>query len=240
MTSESPFHFTFANLEQQFREVLASGYEVIRCLDYPKRKTEAFDRLLVNRVDVDFSIKKAARLREIFDRIGVKATFFIRLHAPEYNPFSFEAYRILRDIVASGHEVGLHAEPVDQAAIWDEDAEACLRRDLHVLESILGTPVVGAASHGGMTGLNNLDFWQQRRPAEFGLHYEGYDKEPSFNLFQEAVYVSDSSWTYWKSYDKGVLAPDDRRSLAEHARAGHKLIYLLIHSDTYFDRHFYE
>ena len=39
---------------------------------------------------------------------------------------------------------------------------------------------------------NNLDFWKNRKPKEFNLLYEGYDKEPEYNLFQEAFYISDS------------------------------------------------
>ena len=35
--------------------------------------------------------KKAGRLREdIFDRLDIKASFYVRLHATEYNPHTFE------------------------------------------------------------------------------------------------------------------------------------------------------
>ena len=35
----------------------------------------------------------------------------------------------------------------------------------------------GVASHGGMTGLNNLDFWKDREPSDFGLTYEAYREQ---------------------------------------------------------------
>lgn len=238
MTSD--FHFTFSNIEAQYRAALEAGYQFITCLEYAERKNDLPDLTIVNRVDIDLSVKKADRLRDIYDRLGIKASFFVRLHAPEYNPFSFENYRILKAIRDSGHEIGYHSEIVDQAAIWDEDAADLLRRDLAVLNRMLNIEVQGVASHGGVTGLNNLDFWSSSRPEEFGLMYEAYDKEPSFNLFQEAFYISDSEWTRWKCYDRGQLLPGDHKSLGEHLRDRHELIYLLIHSDTYFDRHFYE
>ncbi len=147
---------------------------------------------------------------------------------------------VLRFLLDAGHELGYHSEIVDQAAIWNDEPAACLQRDLAVLTAMLGTEIVGVASHGGMTGLNNLDFWRDRRPADFGLVYEAYDREPTFNLFHESFYVSDSEWTRWKCYDNGVLRPGDQRSPAEHARDGHPVLHTLIHPDTYYRNHFYE
>jgi hypothetical protein len=237
---KNQFHFTFSNIESQYRSALEAGYVFMTCLEYSEKKDNLPPLTIVNRVDIDFSIKKADRLRDIYDRLGIKASFFVRLHAPEYNPFSFENYRILKAIRDSGHEIGYHSEIIDQAAIWDEDADNCLRRDIDILNSMLGIEVKGVASHGGMTGLNNLDFWKTRKASEFGLIYEAYDKSDSFALFDQSFYISDSEWTKWKCYDKGQLCTDDRRSFAEHLADRHSLIYLLIHPDTYFDGHFYE
>ncbi|MBL4577354.1 MAG: hypothetical protein JKX74_02715, partial [Flavobacteriales bacterium] len=162
------------------------------------------------------------------------------LHAPEYNPFSFDNYKTLKYLVSSGHEVGYHSEIVDQAAIWDEDAADCLKRDVDILNRMLNIKMTGVASHGGMTGLNNLDFWKGKKPSDFGLLYEAYDREAAFDLFNTSFYISDSEWTKWKCYDKGVLMEDDRRSFEDHLSDDHQVIYLLIHSDTYFKSHFYE
>lgn len=235
------FPFTFDKIRAHFEEVARQGYRVIRCRDYVDyKRSGATDKVLINRIDVDVSPKKALRLAEMFTALGMPATFFVRLHANEYNPFAFEPYRCFKAIRDAGHELGYHSEIVDQSVIWNESAEACLRRDLEIMCRMFDTPVVGVASHGGMTGLNNLDFWKDRQPAEFGLLYEAYDKLPTFNLFQESFYVSDSEWTRWKCYRNGKLVPDDRRSLSEHARDNHRVLYSLIHPETYYDNHFYE
>lgn len=234
------FHFTFANIEAQYQAALDAGYQFITCLEYMASKDNLPDFAVVNRVDIDLSVKKADRLRDIFDRLGIKASFFVRLHAPEYNPFSFENYRILKAIRDSGHEIGYHSEIVDQSIIWNEVAADCLRRDLDVLNRMLDIQVQGVASHGGMTGLNNLDFWKDNKAQEFRLAYEAYDNSDTFNLFHNSRYVSDSEWTQWKAYDQGKLLEGDRRSLKEHLTEKPSLIYLLIHPDTYYDRHFYE
>ena len=233
--------FTYTYLQRQFEEVIRNGYSVIACADYLEWKKQGKKKkVLVNRVDVDFSVKKADRLCNIFNDLNIKATFFIRLHAPEYNPFSFENYKIIKNIINSGHEVGYHSEVIDQSIIWDEKAEQCLLRDIDIINTMFGIHIKGVASHGGMTGLNNLDFWKNKKPTEFNLLYEGYDKEPAFNLFHESFYVSDSEWIRWKCYDNGKLVENDQRSLGEHSAEHYPVIYSLIHSDTYYNYHFYE
>jgi hypothetical protein len=237
----TPSTFRFADLERNFTEVLENGYRVIACEEYlAHRRERRTERVLVNRVDIDVSCKKARRLARIFNALGIRASFFVRLHAEEYNPFAFENYRCLKYIRDSGHEIGYHSEVMDEAAIWDESAEACLRRDVDVLGKMLGVVVRGIASHGGMTGINNLDFWRDRKPSDFGLLYEAYDSQPEFGLFHNSLYVSDSEWTQWKCYDKGVLRPGDTRPLGEHSRDAHSVLYSLIHPETYYDEHFYE
>lgn len=83
----SDFVFSFANLESQLRAAQDAGYVFITCADYFKNKDFLDMKTIVNRVDIDLSVKKADRLREIYDRLGIRASFFVRLHAPEYNPF---------------------------------------------------------------------------------------------------------------------------------------------------------
>lgn len=236
-----PFVFTFANLKRELERVVAAGYIATTCADYVRSKAAGrlAARTWINRVDVDFSLTKAGRLVELFNELGVKATFFVRLHAPQYNPYSFENYLVLREMVRHGHEVGYHAEIVDEARIWGEDAADCLKRDLAVLQTITGAPVVGVASHGANTGHNNLEFWDGHRPDEFGLLYEAYDRG-AFNAFHESLYVSDSEWTRWKCYRNGTRVDADERSIGDHAEEGPGVLYSLIHSDTYFERHFYE
>lgn len=232
--------FTFDFIKSEYQKIQQLGYQFVTCSEYIEIKKKDFTKILVNRVDVDISVRKTSILLDIFKSLGIKATFFIRLHASEYNPFSFENYRILRRVVEEGHELGYHSEVVDQGAIWNEDEKDCLERDIDILQRMFKTKVHGVASHGGLTGLNNLDFWKNRNAKDFGLLYEAYDSNPDFNLFHECFYISDSEWTQWKAYNKGVLVKDDRRTPSEHALDGHKLINLLIHPDTYYFYHIYE
>lgn len=232
--------FTFNYIEKQYMAALNAGYKVLTCAEFSQNKDNLPDKTLVNRVDIDLSVKKTERLINIFNKLSIKATFFLRLHAPEYNPFSFESYRIIKYLLASGHELGYHSEVVDQSVIWQEDAAENLQRDIDIINRMFGIKIQGVASHGGMTGFNNLDFWKDKQPSDFGLLYEGYDRQPTYNLFYESFYVSDSEWTRWKCYNKGKKVDGDSRSLSEHLSDNHPLLHVLIHPDTYFDHHFYE
>lgn len=234
------YSFTWVNLENEFRSIIDNGYKILTCQDYVSLKKNLPNKVLVNRIDIDISVKKVINLLDIFDRLNIKGTFFLRLHAPEYNPFSFENYRIIKRLINSGHELGYHSEIVDQSIIWGEEAEDCLKRDLMVLGHMFNYKVKSVASHGGNTGYNNLDFWKNNKPKDYNLLYEGYDKEPEYNLFQEAFYISDSEWINWKCYNKGKLVEGDTRSPSMHIKDNHKLIHLLIHPDTYYYNHIYE
>ncbi len=234
--------FTFGYLAGQYRAALDAGYTVVNCGQYVGLRDRGAvpPRTLVNRIDIDVSVRKADRLRAIYRELGIPATFFVRLHAREYNPFDFENYRILRSLLADGHELGYHSEIEDQAAIWQDDPEQCLRRDLAVMQAMFGQPITGVASHGGLTGINNLDFWRGRAAGDLGLMYEAYEEQGRFALFPRSLYVTDSEWVRWKAYRDGTRLDGDHRSLAEHLEDEPDLVYLLIHPETYFDRHVYE
>ncbi len=239
------FHFKFDTLKEQYVFALSKGYKILNCIEYYNYKNNnskgVNNNVIVNRIDIECSVKKAKKLGEIYKELGITGTFFIRLHAPEYNLFSFENYKILKELINQGNEIGYHSEIIDQSVIWNEDPEYCLRRDIQIIENYFDIKLKGVASHGGMTGLNNLDFWKDRKAKDFGLAYEAYDSEPTFNLFNESLFVSDSEWFKWKCYNKGNLQIGDNRTFRQHLENNeHNLVYLLIHSDTYFYNHFYE
>jgi hypothetical protein len=231
--------FSFKYLENQLDTALENGYEFLTCIDFVNRKKTLEDKTIVMRVDIDESIPKVSRLLDIFNVRNIKATFFLRLHA-DYNPFSFANFSVIRRLIDEGHELGYHSEVIDQSMIWEIPSSQCLITDLQSISTIFGVNVQGVASHGGRTGLNNLDFWRIHKPSDFGLAYEAYDEEDAFGLFHNSLYLSDSEWTQWKAYKEGQLSENDRRSLIEHLKDEPRRIYLLIHPETYFDVHPYE
>jgi hypothetical protein len=215
---------------------LESGYRVITVREYFDGAFVSGEKILVNRVDVDVKIDRLPRFLEIYKRLGIRASIYVRLHAPTYNLLSFGNLAIMRDLVEAGNEIGLHTEMSDAQGLCVIDGASLLRREISLLELVTGAPVYGTASHGDMTGLNNLHFWLTHSPLEFGLLYEAYDKK----LWENCRYVSDSEWVVWKAYHDGKLIAGDRRSPLEHAREGVPVLHVLTHPESWYDRYIFE
>ena len=137
-------------------------------------------------------------------------------------------------------EIGYHSEIIVQGKLWNEDPEFCLLRDIDVINRMFNIKVTGVASHrSGLTLLNNLDFGKKKKHPN--MVYMKHMRNPMNSTSGgKAFYISDSEWTQWKCYNKGKLVEGDKRSFGEHLDEMHNLIYLLIHSDTFYDKHFYE
>lgn len=66
------------------------------------------DRIAVWRHDIDFSPQRALALARIENARGVPAVYYVLLSSLYYNSFEPVITRILREIVALGHDIGLH------------------------------------------------------------------------------------------------------------------------------------
>ena len=60
------------------------------------------------RHDIDSSVHRALKLAKIEKKLGVKSTYFLRLHSEWYNLFEKEVYDKINDIIKLGHYIGLH------------------------------------------------------------------------------------------------------------------------------------
>ena len=234
------FPFTFDSLFEQYKKALDKGYKFMTCDEYFRTKPSDKDFVIVNRVDVDVSIKNAEILSDMFFSLGIKGTFFLRLHTKEYNPISFESFNIVKNIFSKGHEIGYHSEVLDLEAMWKINAEEILKKDISFFKDFFEIEIKGVASHRGLTNINNLDFWKDKKAKDFNLNYEAYDTEPEFNLFNNSLYISDSEITQWKCYKNGKIVNEDNRSLGDHLDDMPNLIYLLIHPEVYYEKYPYQ
>jgi len=227
---------TYLHLEEIYRKALSKGYHIVSCKDYFLHQEEYKNRkVLINRIDVDLSLRKVIPIIRIIDGLVISGTtVFIRLHA-RYNPFSFENFRIIRMIQSAGFEIGLHSEIKDCEKIWGVPVKKCLDRDAEIFRDMTGELTFGIASHGSnLTGVNNLDFWKNKDPQKFGILYEAYNPV-FFNHFYCSVGLSG-----WKCYSAGNLIPNDNRCLCEHLDDNHQIIYFTLHPIKFYERHCYE
>ncbi len=191
------------------------------------------------RVDIDLFPEKLMPIISILAEFNIKATFFVRLHSTSYNPISFANLNLISHLKEMGHEIGLHHESVDFATMVGGDSTSALRYELRIFEAIFGIAPAGVSGHGGLTGLNNQDFFKETPVEQFDIVYEGYDTRER-GIFSNSRYVSDSLWTKWKAYDRGILMEGDHRALEEHILENPPLLYVLIHPDTFYFKYPYE
>lgn len=226
--------FTFEHYRDTLRKGLALGYEFGSCQDWIEGKLTG-SRVCVMRHDVDFTPERSIVLAQLEHSLGIKATYFFRCHANQYNPLGFDTVSFIRGVKRLGHEVGLHAEPIDFGEATCCSPETFLRLSKTILETVSGGPIVGVASHNDWTPSNNLDFWQEHSPQDFGFAYEAYG--PSLGLWTSAVYLSDSLMWGWKRYDHGV-GPSNCACLCS-AWGTSPLLYVLTHPHAWYAAHFH-
>lgn len=151
LASEVQCGFSFDHYGYIMRQFQINGYEFLYFTDKPMT-----DRFIFLRHDVDRSLDKALALANWEQQLGVKSTYFVRLHSRYYNCFSFPGLKALREIMAAGHEIGLHTEFYDLAKIFGDDGMEVFAREKRILEDILELPVRVFSPHR-TTGSTNTE-----------------------------------------------------------------------------------
>jgi polysaccharide deacetylase family protein (PEP-CTERM system associated) len=104
-------------------------------------QVSAFDRVVSRHAWDSFDsrvVPNTSRLLELFDRAGVRATFFVLGWIAERFP------ALVRDIAARGHEVASHGYHHQLLyTLTPQQFREDVRAAKHVLEHIIGAPVLG-------------------------------------------------------------------------------------------------
>ena len=129
------------------------------------------------RHDVDYELGPAGRVAELESEIGVRSTFFVMVSNALYNPASRSGREILRDIAASGCEIGLHFNP--RAYRAKENLTARVADEAEILRLASGVEVRSVSIH---------------EPSVFGHYplFDGYINAYDPGIFNPHVYLSDS------------------------------------------------
>ncbi|MFC4128090.1 hypothetical protein [Nocardia rhizosphaerae] len=227
--------FTFSHYAYCLRRAVDLGYKFMRCADLVG--TAPGDRTIVLRHDVDEAPERAAKFAAIENSLGVLATYYWRVSANGYNVFGYEVYSLVKDLQAAGHEIGLHAEPLDYESATGVPRERALQLQVSIFRLLAGTDEPpGVASHRDQTPDNNLDFLSSIDPAAHGFSYEAYGCEP-LGLFHASRYVTDSLGC-WRRFDRGILT-DDARCLCAQLADRPTILYVLTHPHNWYERHFH-
>lgn len=145
-------------------------------------------KFILMRHDEDLSLEAARRLADVEAALGIRSSFFFRLHACQYNLLSLPSLTIVMGMREQGHEIGLHGETHALPLVDDHD-EYLLQQERKLLSHLVGKEVTGLSVHEPFRMKNNReDDWFRA----FGFEYEAYSSQ-----FASLKYISDSS-AHWR------------------------------------------
>ena len=137
------------------------------------------DNVFLMRHDVDFDVKLAHQLANIEQEEGIVSTFFILATSQSYNALCDRNRKLIREMVAMGHEIGLHFDPT----LYDDEMDSALRREAELLSFAADQEVRSISLHN---------------PSVHGQYpiFEGFVNAYDANMFSDDNYISDSRYGF--------------------------------------------
>jgi hypothetical protein len=178
---------------------IARTHRIVRFADL--RDNEPDGPFCVLRHDVDYSPKAALRLAEQEAARGIQATYFLLAGTSYYNLLAPEHAHVARELVAMGHEVGLHYDVRSFLPFPRHDWPRLLRAQATLLGELAGSEVTSIAMH--QPALHGDDPF---RDEDLGF-LNAYDERFTRGM----TYVSDSCRAWrdreWAMLRDGALPP---------------------------------
>ncbi len=214
--------FTFKRYEESLKLAKEKGYSFSPLGDFDENRES--ESLILLRHDLDHPVlHKALSFAGIENRLGIKATYFVRVHSDEYNPFGFKIYSALRQILDMGHEIGLHYEHLDFCDVTREDPDTIITKGKKLLELIFDTKIKGIAGHRSFTDIQNWDFWEDHNFRDFGFEYDAYE-----DRFMSSMLYIDDSLRQWK----------EGKCMCQYIADGVPRLYFLTHPFYWYHKSF--
>lgn len=99
------------------------------------------------RHDIDFSLPAALKMARLEAERDVRATYFLLLNSDHYNLLSTGCCNVPRQLIALGHEVGLHYDVRVMSERDNIDLHTQLQNETDLLSELAGSPVQSIAMH---------------------------------------------------------------------------------------------
>jgi hypothetical protein len=131
----------FNNYSALIETPLRCNYTYVNFLSIHKRQ----EPNVVLRHDIDFSPYLALEMAKIESNLGIKATYFFMLRSPFYNLFSRANNEVVKEIIALGHEIGLHYD--EGYYPKSSNLQTLIDEEIRVLENNFGITIDAVSFH---------------------------------------------------------------------------------------------
>ena len=156
--------FTLKTYNNLLQELLASGYSFQTFQDFIQQPEY---KAVILRHDVDERPENALKMAQIEYELGIKATYYFRIHRISNNPV------VISEVVKMGHEIGYHYEDYAAANGDIKQAIDAFSKNLDYFRTYY--PVQTVCMHGSsMSDYDNRTMWQYYNLADFGIAGEPY------------------------------------------------------------------
>lgn len=132
-----------------YAELVSAAAARYRFLRFAESSVEG--EVALWRHDIDVSPQRALALARVEAANGVTATYFVQISSRYYSVFEPEIAAILRQIVALGHDLGLHFDAEVCAHQVTPDYDSRIAFEARVLEQVAETSVASFTLHNPTT-----------------------------------------------------------------------------------------
>ncbi len=199
--------FTYEAYKNLIRKLVEKDYSISDYENFDK-----YNKCVVLRHDVDYSIDKAFEFAQFENNIGlgIKSTYFLLLTTPFYNIVSKENREKVIAIKELGHDIGLHFDELNYNKDYYKfhgGIKNVIMQEREIMKNILGFEIKAVSMH---------------RPSENTLKAD-YDLSPAINsyskiFFNEFKYVSDSRRRWRENVDEIIeTGKYDKLHILTHA-----------------------
>lgn len=171
-------------------------------------------RTIILRHDIDFRPDKALEIAQIEAELDIIATYFVRVHAKEYNPFEYKTYNILMQLLEWGHEIGLHTEALDMVQTFGGTIHDRFMAEMIALETILDRDIEVAVPHGDFGGTiaeQRLNFFKDYRK-QVPINYHPFEDR----FFKDMKFISDTFGIWREKCPCQFLGKVDKMQISTH------------------------
>ncbi len=179
-------------------------YDIVSYHDLHAQK-----RCVILRHDIDNSISKALQMAKLEQSIGIASTYFVLVSSDFYNIFSKKNTKMLHEIAACGHEIGLHFDEMKYEDLIgnEKKLQMKIQMEAHSLENVVERPVTVMAMHRASTAMLNAN-----------LQIPGMINSYRNTFFHDFKYISDSR-RHWGASVEQIIEQElyERLHILTHA-----------------------
>lgn len=165
-------------------------------------------RFILWRHDIDHSLNRSLTLARIEHELGFEATYFVNPHSEFYNLYELGQYQIVQQILALGHNLGLHFDAAFHEITSEADLDRLVAHEIRNLKDLFGVKPVAFSFHNPVAA--HLACEAEQYGGVFNCYSQRFKKE--------VAYCSDSNgyWRFRRLHDVLTAATDSCLQVLTH------------------------